>query len=396
MGLLNIKSILVLFLLLNFQVLKSQTIANTNPCPKSKLLKDLRKFVLFCNDKFSSSNYFQSDSICTNCIKKDFKKFRFEKIDKFGEIFQISFEKDYSKRSVNFLNIYLALNSLNKNSSSISFYPYSTNINFSTSCISDVLGTPMGHNSDSTSIFWVTNLKNVFELRLEKMDLVFYTKGYEDKYFDFINNKEITTPIAERIVDNSLPKLPIISDLTKELKSNDYFYEDNIFSDNEKKEFGINFFKFCKQDFDDLTNEFVLHKRESKEFNSAIDSLKNQCFKKENLFRGSSIRIYNYANQNKRANQIAFSIACFKRPSDTDESIKKERIKNTLNYLIENSRTDLFLQNTREILIDFIDSIEIDKERTFRIEKDNYLISILYQKDWLTVFITMPKAYTKE
>jgi len=390
--------IIVLFLLLNIQSVTGQTVNKNSSCTKSKLLKDLNKFVSFCNTKFSPSQYFQSDTPCIKCITKDFKGFKLNKAEKFEQRYEIDFQKNYSKRSVNFLNIFLSLNYLNKSSSRISFYPYSTNINFTTKCILDVLGSPIGHNADSTSIFWKTTSNNVFELRLKENNLIFYTNDYEYKYYDFKNKKEVTTRIADMIIENSLPKLPVISEFLRDLKLNDYFYEDSIFSDEEKKEFKIDWIKLCRLDFDKLINEFGPQKRDIKELNSAIDSFKNQCFKNHNLFRGSNIKIYNWTHETSRANNIAFSIDCFNRPSDTDinESMKKARIKNTMSFLIEKSSSNLFLQSISKLLMDSIDSIEIDKEKQINIYKDNYHIYINYQSLWLNAFIIMPKAYHKE
>lgn len=396
MRLIPIKLFVLFFTISSFQIANSQSYENNKHYPKGKLLKDLNHFIFFCQNKFEPIDYFQSDDIYIDYVKREFKKIEFENIEKYGNLIFISFNKNYKKRQIDFLSINLLLNNLNKKSGRISFYPYPINFKLSNSYYIDLLGEPIGFNQDSSSIFWVANPKGFFELRLNTSNLIFYTNDFEDYDFDFINNKEITTPIADRIIVDTLPKLPIFSNLMTELNSNGYFYKDNFFSEELEKRFGISVFKFCSQDINILLNEFVLNKRDMKEFNSAIDSLQDECFKKADLYRGSSIDIYDNQNkQDRRINQVSFRVACFQRMNDTIESHKKERIKNTLNYLIEKSKTEIFLHNSKKILTDFIDSIDINEDKTLSIKKENYLIDIFYNKHWLTVFITMPKSYIK-
>ncbi|MDF2455098.1 MAG: hypothetical protein K0R51_1091 [Cytophagaceae bacterium] len=394
MRLFNVKLIVFFFLTFILQTAKSQHIENNKPCSKRKVLRDFKQFVFFCQNNFDPDTYFQSDTLCLDCVKKDFKKFKLKDIHKHSEIFDISFTKNYSKRHSSFLNIYLLLNSLNKKSSAISFSPYTTKDDFSNTCYMEVLGKPIGYDEDSSTIFWNANKKGFFELKLNERTLNFYTNDYEEIDFDFLG--EFVTSINDRIIVDSLPKLPVYSALMKGLDSNNSFYKDTIFSIQRKMvfEFSINSLSFCRQEINFLSRAFVLQNRAQNDFPRALDYLQNECFKKANLYRGASIKVDDqHTLKDKRIKKLCFSIPCLKRPYDNNESNKKERIINTLNYLIENSKTEFALSNSKEIITDFINGININEDKKHSIKKDNYLIEIDYRQFWFTVYIKMPKSY---
>jgi len=389
------KSMIWFFFIYSNQISFGQQVEANNTRFERTRIKDMKYFIGFCQNKFDPKKYFELDSICITCIKKDFKKYKLTKIEKSDESSVIHLEKRYGKR-LSYAFIYLTLNRYKKDSATISFNLHPTNNNNTDFYVKKELGMPIGSNQDSSSIYWEIKDKGLMELWLNGRDLTFYTQGYQELYWNLEEHDFKKIPIVDKVIIDSLPKLPVRSNLLTELNSNDYFYEDNIFSNPEEKVFGINFFQFCQPEFDALTNEFVIHKRDINQYSSSIDSLKNECFKKANLYRGSSINIYDYSkNQDRRVNQLGFSVACFKRGGDTDDSNKRDRIKNTLNFLIVNSKTEMSLLNVNKFLTDFIDNADINAEQTFQVMKDNYSIQIYYNKIWLTVFINMPRSYFK-
>lgn len=356
-------------------------------------LKELKEFIKFCKTSFDPSTYFQSDTVCIECTKKDFKKFQFQRCESYGNKYDLSFMKTY-RRSLDFVSIYLSLNKTEKNSSCLSFYSHSINSKFTLSDFTKLLGKPIGYNFDSTSVFWTENSKGFFEMTFNDGTLRFYTSQYKETHHDNNTDSQVTIGIIEKIVFDSLPKLPVFSSFINQLSTNKYFFEDNIFSDEHKKVFNINFLKFCNVEFDSIINQFADHRREMHKFDATMDSLQNECFKRAKLYRSSSIRVHIRNNtEQKRINYLDYSILCTRRQYDIDQPNKKERIMNTLIYLVENSNTRGIIKNYEKIIEDFVFNMNIDENSSRTFAEGNFSITINYNKIWFNIAISMPKAY---